>query len=113
MDTDKIFATRLKSARELRGLNQAALAAKALLPATTISHFESGSRKPSFDNLRRIATTLEVTTDYLLGLSGVPTLNSESDPLFRDGQNLTGRDRDIAREIVRLLARSNTKASPD
>ena len=35
--------------------------------ASAISHFETGTRKPSFDNLRRLADALDVTTDYLLG----------------------------------------------
>jgi transcriptional regulator with XRE-family HTH domain len=107
MNDNEIFPERLKTARELRQMSQVALAEKARTPATTISHFEAGSRKPSFDSLRRLAKALEVTTDYLLGLAASPTQNAEADPLFRHGQNLTGRDREIAREIVKLLAERN------
>lgn len=113
MQNDDIFRERLKSARDLRSMNQADLATKAGLPSTAISHFESGTRKPSFDNLRRLAIALEVTTDYLLGLAETPTLSVESDPLFRDGQNLTDRDRDLARDIVKLLAERNLKNSKE
>jgi transcriptional regulator with XRE-family HTH domain len=102
---DDIFPERLKAARELRGLSQAALAEKAGAPPTTISHFEAGSRKPSFDSLRRLAQALEVTTDYLLGLAETPIQSVETDPLFKGSQNLTNRDREIALEIVQLLAR--------
>ncbi len=53
-----LFADRLKAARLLRGWTQADLAARAGLPPTSIAHFEAGSHKPSFDNLRRLATAL-------------------------------------------------------
>lgn len=49
------FKDRLYEARKLRELNQEELGKKAKLPATAISHFESGNRKPSliiFENLQ-------------------------------------------------------------
>jgi len=113
MNERELFPERLKAARELRHMSQAALAEKASSPATTISHFEAGSRKPSFDSLRRLAKALEVTTDYLLGLADSPTQSVETDPLFRHGQNLSGRDREIAQEIVELLAKRNERVLQD
>lgn len=101
------FSDRLKAARELRKVNQAELATRASLPATSISHFEAGSRKPSFDNLRRLALALEVTTDYLLGLTDQPETSSSADPLFRHGQKLSSEDRDLADGFLRLLADRN------
>ena len=32
-----------------------------------ISHFETGQRSPSFENLRKLADALNVSVDYLLG----------------------------------------------
>ena len=63
----EVFPERLRTAREKRGLSQGDLANRARFQASAISHFETGTRKPSFDNLRRLADALEVTTDYLLG----------------------------------------------
>ena len=51
----------------MRELTQAQLAEKAGIPAGTISHFENEVRKPSFDNLVKLAEALAVTTDFLLG----------------------------------------------
>ena len=34
---------------------------------SAVPHFETGQRAPSFDNLKRLADALDVTTDYLLG----------------------------------------------
>ena len=107
----KLFATRLKDARErLRGLTQVQLAIKTGLPTTSISHFESieGTRKPSFDNLRRLANALEVTTDYLLGRSnehvGVPAIE---DALYGDVQNLTEADREFAQVLIKKMLEKN------
>src|SRR5690606_10858354 len=61
------FPEQLEKARRLRNLNQAELAKASGLQASAISHFETGSRKPSFDNLRKLADALSVTTDFLLG----------------------------------------------
>lgn len=67
------FKDRLRRARETRGLSQLDLAAKTseggkggLQPAA-ISHFETGQRSPSFENLRKLADALSVSVDYLLG----------------------------------------------
>ncbi len=98
------FKDRLREAREMRSLNQAELAEKAGLPASSISHFEAGSRKPSFDNLRRLAGVLNVTTDFLLGRVNSPNQAAEADPLYRDIQNLSEQDRDLTRDFLKMLA---------
>ncbi len=107
----KLFAERLRDARErLRGLTQAQLADKSGLPSTSISHFENpeGTRKPSFDNLRRLANALEVTTDYLLGRSddhiGMPLA---ADALYRDVQNLTDVDKEFAQAMIKKMLEKN------
>lgn len=106
----EIFQERLKSARELRGWNQSELGERAKMPSSSIAHFETGSRKPSFDTLRRLANALEVTTDYLLGRVDEPGLAEAGDPLFRDVGKLTGGDRDLAKEFLKMLSeRSQAK----
>ena len=56
--TPSPFPGRLRETRNLRGLDQAELGELAKIPATSISHFESGNRKPSLDNLRKLADAL-------------------------------------------------------
>ena len=107
MATEKpseLFKERLRAARDLREWSQTDLADRAQLPPSSIAHFEAGSRKPSFDNLRRIANALEVSTDYLLGRVDDPELAAEGDPLYRDVGKLTGNDRELARDFLKMLA---------
>src|SRR6266516_4861093 len=100
------FKTRLKTAREsLRKWNQTELAARAGMPPSSIAHFETGSRKPSFDTLRRLANALEVTTDYLLGRTDDPALAEAGDPLYRDVGKLTGHYRELAIDFLQMLAK--------
>ena len=109
----EIFQERLRTAREqLRKWSQSELAGRAGLPPSSIAHFETGSRKPSFDTLRRLANALEVTTDYLLGRVADPGLAEAGDPLYRDVGKLTGHDRDIARDFLKMLAERNRSKSP-
>ena len=107
----EVFPERLRKAREMRGLDQSSLAEKSGLPPSSISHFEAGSRKPSFLNLRRLATALEVTTDYLLGRVDDPEAFADADPLYRDFKNLSSADRELAHSFMKML--SDRKRSGD
>lgn len=100
----EVFSERLKKARDLRSLDQARLAEISGLPSSSISHFEAGSRKPSFENLRRIANALAVTTDFLLGRVDDPEAYAEADPLYRDFKNLSSADRELAHSFMKMLA---------
>lgn len=105
----EIFQTRLRKARDLRGWSQGDLAKEAKMPASSIAHFEAGARKPSFDTLRRLANALEMTTDFLLGRVDAPGLAEAGDPLFRDIGKLSGNDREIAKDFLKMLAQRNSK----
>ena len=98
------FPQRLRTARELRELSQGQLAERARLQASAVSHFETGARKPSFDNLRRLADALEVTTDYLLGRVSDPVGLAGAERIHRNLGHLTGSDRRTAEDMIELLA---------
>lgn len=108
MKSDNAFPQRLLSLRTQRGLNQEELAKRARLQATAVSHFETGTRKPSFDNLRRLADALETTVDYLMGRTSDPaSVVTEGDQLFRDYENLTTQEREFARDFMASLAKKS------
>jgi transcriptional regulator with XRE-family HTH domain len=105
---NELFKKKLVGTRKIRELSQEALAKKAGLSSTAISHFESGARKPSFDNLRKLADALNVSIDYLMGrsddMSGSLVKGAE---IFRDYENLTDNDRELARDFMASLAKRN------
>ena len=99
-----LFSERLRAARTQRGLSQGGLAKRAGLQPSAVSHFETGLRKPSYENLRRVADALDVTTDFLLGRVLEMKGLASGDPLFHDIERLTSDDRDLAIDFVKLLA---------
>jgi transcriptional regulator with XRE-family HTH domain len=100
----EIFPSRLRSARDYRGFSQGDLADKTGLQPSAISHFETGSRKPSFDNLRLLADKLDVSTDYLLGLVDDFNDMAGASTLHRHYNKLQGSDRKVADELIAMLA---------
>jgi transcriptional regulator with XRE-family HTH domain len=106
---DKDFGSRLKTVRESRGLSQSDLAAKTGLQPSAISHFETNSRSPSFDNLKRLADALNVSTDHLLGRTTEAAIAGPAvDRLFRHGQNLTDEDWQAMESMAEALAKKNS-----
>lgn len=98
------FPSRLKEARERRGLTQAELGKEAGLPSTTLSHFESGSRKPSFDNLRRLTRVLGVSTDYLMGIVDTPEATGAASRIARHLQSATEDEIQMLEDVAKSLA---------
>ncbi len=102
------FSDRLSQARELRRISQTELARKTKIQPSSLSHFEAGTRKPSFENLRRIANALEVSTDYLLGRVVEPDM--PSDRLHLDAQKLGNKDRELAEAFIKMLGERAEKS---
>lgn len=72
-DKDAVeFGRRLRKIRKRQGFEQAALAEIARVPTSSISHFEHGKHKPSYDSLVRLACALDVSLDYLAGRTKNP-----------------------------------------
>ena len=99
------FSQRLRTVRDLRKLSQGDLAERSGLQPSAISHFETGGRSPSFDNLRRLADALNVTTDYLLGRSDDPAASGPvAGNLFRHAGNLSADDFKALEAMAEALA---------
>lgn len=88
------FKQRLIDKRKERDLSQSELARKTGLQPSAISHFEAGRRKPSFANIRALATALNTTADYLLGSGG------DGFTAFRDEDKLSDSDRAFIQGII-------------
>jgi len=99
-----IFPQRLRDARDMRELSQESLAKLTGLQPSAVSHFETGTRKPSFDNLKKLADALDVTTDFLLGRVKSPSGLAGADRVHRHLNNLKGSDRNVAEDLIEMLA---------
>jgi transcriptional regulator with XRE-family HTH domain len=67
-----MLSRRLRMMREKKGISQHELGRICKLGANQISRYESGATDPSIHTLRKIADYLEVSSDFLLGLSDDP-----------------------------------------
>lgn len=72
----KVFRPdRLRLIREQRGLTQEELATRLGIKANQENRYENSKSEPLPDLITRMAVELDVTTDYLLGLSDIPNGN--------------------------------------
>lgn len=69
---NSIFATNLRTMMQQRGENQTTLAKKIGVKRQTISLYMNGQSIPNTEILVDIANALDVSADYLLGLSDIP-----------------------------------------
>jgi transcriptional regulator with XRE-family HTH domain len=65
----RIFGERLKMLRSEKNLTLVALAELAGVGVSTLSQYENGEREVRTVNLIKLIKTLNVTADYLLGVS--------------------------------------------
>lgn len=66
---------KLKDLRTASGLTQKQLAERLGVAKSVVSYYEQGERLPSYDVLIKISRIFHVTTDYLLGLEHIRTLD--------------------------------------
>ena len=67
------FNENLKEARLKSGISQKDLAENIGVAKSTYSLYESGKREPNADTLKKIASSLNVSADTLLGIDNEPT----------------------------------------
>ncbi len=72
-----MFDERIKSLRLSLGLNQVEFGRKINVTKQSICNWENSNILPSVEMLKKIAITYSVSTDYLLGLTSIPTLKVE------------------------------------
>lgn len=66
-----IFPERLKQLRQKKRLTQQEIADLVHVNRVTYTNWEKGKREPNFENLIKLADTLNTTTDFLLGKSDI------------------------------------------
>ena len=72
MDWKNVFAVRLTNRRAALNLSKSELARRIGVRHVQIVEYEKGRKTPSVDTLVALAEVLDVSVDYLLGLSDHP-----------------------------------------
>ncbi|KKX52540.1 helix-turn-helix domain-containing protein [Brevibacillus borstelensis] len=68
-----MYGARIRERRKKAGLTMKELGEKINVAESTISGYESESRKPDIDILKKLATVLDTNSSYLLGETDDPT----------------------------------------
>lgn len=107
MTEGDIFATRLREVMAERGENQTTLAAKisaesGKIQRQSISQYMNGQSKPDTERLTALCKALNVSSDYLLGISDVKAYNMG----FRVACELTGLSDEAAKIVMAISAGS-------
>lgn len=111
------IGSRIRSAREAKGLTQAQLADKVgNIKSSVVSMWENGNSRPDLDRFSRLCAALDITADELLGLkldTNRPTLEEvERNRKIRvlDEHGLEMVDFVVDKEYARVTARAKKKA---
>ena len=88
------FGTRLRQLRKEKNLTQKQLASLIGVQHAVISFYELGDRTPSPQIIKKLAVTLHVSSDYLLGIE-------KQDIIHLDG--LDDSDKLVVRTLVETL----------
>jgi transcriptional regulator with XRE-family HTH domain len=109
-----ILGERIRQTRERRGLKQDEVAKALGKTHSAVSYYEAGKRNPTPAELADIARLLQVSTDYLIGLTDDPrTANQRIEDAIADDPKMSGfwqAYHDSAE--VRLMLRSISDLTP-
>lgn len=113
-DSNSLVGKRIKEQRERLGLTQAKLAEDAEITPAAISQIEAGDRIPSSPILRKLASALGVSSDFLLGATKDSDLkdllqNESIQKFFRDFKELTPNDKKTIEKQIEFLKSQSKK----
>lgn len=98
------FSSLLKSIMDERGISQKWLAEAANTTEATISRYINGVHQPNVLLVISIAKALNVSVDYLLGTTDIPSRNSDKTPelrlLIRCYTKASDRDKNLLWNIL-------------
>ncbi len=79
------------------------------IPATSISHFEAQSRRPSAGNMIKLAAALDLSLDYLVGRTDDPMAHKALGAWVGEG-GLSPEDRAL---VIAVAERIGELSKPD
>lgn len=100
---------RIREIRKKLNLTQGDFAKKINVSSQVISNWEREYTKPNSEDIERIATILEINTNYLYGLTNDPAINESQKELDdeyriieRFARKVSSKDREKALNILKL-----------
>lgn len=100
MDFEKIIKENLRTVIRQRGVTQAWLAEKADTTEATVSRYLTGIHSPRIELIAKMARALNVSVDYLLGLSESSVPNKPPTPEMRAIISSYSRASTFSRKMV-------------
>lgn len=105
------FSDRLKRARLQRKLSQNDLHYRSGVAISAICHYERGYRVPKYSSIYiALSKALEVSVDYLLGLTDAMDFRPRDDSIFGDVCRLSAEQIDLLFVMIRAMAEQNAPA---
>jgi transcriptional regulator with XRE-family HTH domain len=107
------ISEQIKRYRMEKGLTQLKLAKKTGLTPAAISQYESETRKPTVEAIKKIAEVLEVSVDVMIGSEALPSDEQKKDiekfAMYRKMKGLSDEDQKKVDEYMDLLAMAKNK----
>lgn len=97
-ETKLAFATRLNDLIDQQVLRQSDLSKMTGIATGTISGYRNGDKEPTITNLRKLAQALDVSADYLIGLSNVRSPNIDTQAICQK----IGCSEDVVNNLTNL-----------
>ncbi|MFZ4814781.1 MAG: helix-turn-helix domain-containing protein [Phototrophicaceae bacterium] len=99
-----MIGKRLQWAREVQGHTQKSLAELLNMGEKQIWRYENEKTKPAGEDVARIAKALDVSTDYLLGITDDPLPHHHENLSPRESEVLAAMRRGDTMTAIRVLA---------
>ncbi len=109
-DEELALARRLREAREYVGLLQEDVATALDIPRASVSALESGKRRVSSNELRRLARLYRRSVSWLLGEEGAEI--DTNAPLYRATAALSDQDKEQVLRFAEFLAGAGKPGRP-
>lgn len=100
MDT---IGERITKARRYLGMNQKELCEKVQINEATLSRYENGIREPKACVLSKLSEVLEVSTDYLLGITDIRNYKTLQNDLNKSVESIYENTKEMLKQDGLML----------
>ena len=97
------FQERLKWARKRKGWTMEQLAAKIGVAKSTYANYELSNREPNIATIQALAKALDVSADFLLGISDQPNAPNTNAKLYLNSRNLHWDGIELEEDELRMI----------